>query len=197
MDDGFAVFLLLGVVLVLIDGQLIYRSGRGYMNKAYGDPEAARSMTSLATVLFHLVVLGLLALVSIITVDTGDPVKDVVVKLGVVLLLLALVHAVTMVILGRIRDRQIQQQLADEMARENRRAEQERLVPRQDRVEAAPAAPAASVAPVAPVAPTAPVASGEDRPVEKPVEPVTAEPAGPVDVARAEPIDPTQVRTVR
>lgn len=120
MDQSYAVFLLLGVVLVLIDGQLIYRSGKGYMNRAYGDPEAAASMTRLATVLFHLVVLGLLALVSIITVDTGDPVKDVVVKLGVTLLLLALVHAVTMMILGRIRDRQIQQQLADEMAEEHR-----------------------------------------------------------------------------
>ncbi|GAA3859742.1 hypothetical protein GCM10022243_27000 [Saccharothrix violaceirubra] len=132
MDDGYAVFLLLGVVLVLIDGQLIYRSGRGYMNRAYGDPEAAKSMTGLATVLFHLVVLGLLSIVSTFDVETGDPVKNVVVKLGVVLLLLALVHAVTMVILGRIRDRQIQQQLADEMAEEHRQFETQRAVPTQE-----------------------------------------------------------------
>ncbi|MBW4715544.1 hypothetical protein [Saccharothrix obliqua] len=131
MEEGYAVFLLLGVVLVLIDGQLIYRSGRAYMNRAYGDPVAARSMTTLATVLFHLVVLGLLALVSIISVDTGDPAKDVVVKLGIVLLLLALVHAVTMMILGRIRDRQIQQQYADEMAREHQQFEEEHHVPSQ------------------------------------------------------------------
>ncbi|WP_157767962.1 MULTISPECIES: hypothetical protein [Actinosynnema] len=125
MDQGYAVFLLLGVVLVLIDGQLIYRSGRGYMNRAYGDPEAAASMTRLATVLFHLVMFGLLALVSLITPDTGDPVQNVVVQLGIMLLVLAAVHAATMVILARIRDRQIQQQLADEMARESRRFEQE------------------------------------------------------------------------
>ncbi|MBB5954398.1 protein-S-isoprenylcysteine O-methyltransferase Ste14 [Saccharothrix tamanrassetensis] len=131
MEQGYAVFLLLGVVLVLIDGQLIYRSGRAYMNRAYGDPEAARSMTALATVLFHLVVLGLLAIVSIVRVDTGDPVKNVVVKLGIVLLLLALVHGVTMMILGRIRDRQLQQQLADEMAEDHRQFEREHQVPSQ------------------------------------------------------------------
>ncbi|RKT51731.1 hypothetical protein [Saccharothrix australiensis] len=139
MEQGYAVFLLLGVVLVLIDGQLIYRSGRAYMNRAYGDPEAARSMTALATVLFHLVVLGLLAIVSIIRVDTGDAVKDVVLKLGLMLLLLALVHAVTMMILGRIRDRQIQQQLADEMTEEHRQYEREHGVPSQSpRIEPVP-----------------------------------------------------------
>ncbi|WP_433266703.1 hypothetical protein ACQPZF_41575 [Actinosynnema sp. CS-041913] len=131
MEQGYAVFLLLGVVLVLIDGQLIYRSGRAYMNRAYGDPEAARSMTALATVLFHLVVLGLLAIVSIVSVDTGDAVKNVVVKLGIVLLLLALVHALTMMILGRIRDRQLQQQLADEMTEDHRQFEREHGVPSQ------------------------------------------------------------------
>lgn len=131
MGQDYAVFLLLGVVLVLIDGQLIYRSGRAYMRRAYGDPEAAKSMTALATVLFHLVVLGLLALVSIIDVDTGDSAKNVVVKLGIVLLLLALVHGVTMVILGRIRDRQIQQQMADEMARDHEQFEREHHVPSQ------------------------------------------------------------------
>jgi ABC-type multidrug transport system fused ATPase/permease subunit len=139
MEQGYAVFLLLGVVLVLIDGQLIYRGGKGYMSRAYGDPEAARSMTRLATVLFHLVVLGLLAIVSVVSVNTGDPVKDVVVKLGVMFLILALVHAVTMLILGRIRDRQLQQQLADEMAEEHRQYEQQRAVPPQTRVEPAPA----------------------------------------------------------
>lgn len=150
MEQGYAVFLLLGVVLVLIDGQLIYRGGKGYMNRAYGDPEAARSMTRLATVLFHLVVLGLLAIVSIISVDTGDPVKDVVVKLGVMLLVLALVHAVTMLILGRIRDRQLQQQLADEMAEEHRQYEQQRAVPPQNRVEPTAVEPVRAERPHAP-----------------------------------------------
>ncbi|MFT7835223.1 hypothetical protein Q5530_03610 [Saccharothrix sp. BKS2] len=183
MEQGYAAFLLLGVVLVLIDGQLIYRSGKGYMNRAYGDPEAARSMTRLATVLFHLVVLGLLALVSMITVSTGDPVKDVVARLGIMLLVLAAVHAVTMVILGRIRDRQIQQQLADEMAEDHRQFEQQQQqrVPAQTRVE--PLAHPTTTSPAA-TAPTATPAAPQPR-VEQPAP--TAE----------QQVDPTQVRTIR
>jgi hypothetical protein len=119
MEDSYVTFLVLGIVLVVVDGQLIYHSGKGYLRRAYDD-EQAGAMMRLTAVLFHLVVLGLLALVSIINVETGDPVKNVVVKLGVVLLLLALAHGVTMAILSRIRERQIQQQLADQMAEEHR-----------------------------------------------------------------------------
>ncbi|GAB2826773.1 hypothetical protein [Lentzea nigeriaca] len=119
MEDSYVTFLVLGIVLVVIDGQLIYHSGRGYLKRAYDDEEAT-SMIRLAVVLFHLVVLGLLALVSLISVETGNATKDVVMKLGIVLLLLALAHGVTMAILARIRDRQLQQQLADQMAEEHR-----------------------------------------------------------------------------
>ncbi|WNV91334.1 hypothetical protein [Umezawaea sp. Da 62-37] len=120
MDQSYAVFLLLGVVLVVIDGQLIYFSGRGYLTKAYGNAESARSMNRLVAVLFHLVVLGVLLLISTMDIDTGDPVKDVVWRLGIVLLLLAVAHGATMAILARIRDRQIQQAMVDEMAEEHR-----------------------------------------------------------------------------
>jgi hypothetical protein len=119
MEDSYVTFLVLGIVLVVVDGQLIYHSGKGYLKRAY-DEEEATSMIRLAVVLFHLVVLGLLALVSLISVETGNATKDVVMKLGIVLLLLALAHAVTMAILARIRDRQMQQQLADQMAEEHR-----------------------------------------------------------------------------
>jgi len=119
MEDSYVTFLVLGIVLVVVDGQLIYHSGKGYLKRAY-DEEEATSMIRLAVVLFHLVVLGLLALVSLVSVQTGNATKDVVMKLGIVLLLLALAHAVTMAILARIRDRQMQQQLADQMAEEHR-----------------------------------------------------------------------------
>ncbi|MFC3892581.1 hypothetical protein ACFOWZ_13955 [Lentzea rhizosphaerae] len=121
MGDSYVTFLVLGIVLVVVDGQLIYHSGKGYLRRAAAyDDEQVGGMMKLTAVLFHLVVLGLLALVSIINVETGDPVKNVVVKLGIVLLLLALAHGVTMAILARIRDRQLQQQLADQMAEEHR-----------------------------------------------------------------------------
>ena len=121
MGDSYVTFLVLGIVLVVVDGQLIYHSGKGYLRRAAAyDDEQVGGMMKLTAVLFHLVVLGLLALVSTIDIQTGDPVKNVVVKLGIVLLLLALAHGVTMAILARIRDRQMQQQLADQMAEEHR-----------------------------------------------------------------------------
>jgi hypothetical protein len=112
--NSYVTFLVLGVVLVLIDGQLISRSGRAYLRKVY-EPEEARSMIQLVAGLFHLVVLGLLALISLINVDTGLPVRDVVVKLGVLLLLLAAAHGFTLTILMRMRDRRWQEQISDEI----------------------------------------------------------------------------------
>jgi hypothetical protein len=112
--NSYVTFLIIGVVLVLIDGQLISRSGRGYLRKVY-EPEAARSMIQLVVGLFYLVVLGLLALISMINVDTGLPVRDVVAKLGVLLLVLAAAHGLTLTILMRIRDRRWQEQISDEI----------------------------------------------------------------------------------
>jgi hypothetical protein len=112
--NSYVSFLIVGVVLVLIDGQLISRSGRGYLRKVY-EPEAARSMIQLVVGLFYLVVLGLLALISMIDVDTGLPVRDVVAKLGVLLLVLAAAHGLTITILMRIRDRRWQEQISDEI----------------------------------------------------------------------------------
>ncbi|HKR48185.1 MAG TPA: hypothetical protein VJT72_01170 [Pseudonocardiaceae bacterium] len=112
--NGYVTFLLLGVALVLIDGYFITRSGRAYLGKVY-EADAARSMIQLVAALFHLVVLGLLALISLIDVDTGLPVRDVVVKLGILLLVLAAAHGVTLTILIKIRDKRRQEQVMDEI----------------------------------------------------------------------------------
>ncbi|MGH3873850.1 MAG: hypothetical protein ACRDSR_20495 [Pseudonocardiaceae bacterium] len=108
-------FLILGIALVLADGQLILRSGRRYLQGAH-EPGAGRSMLQMVAALFHFGLLGLLALISLIDVDTGLPVRDVVVKLGVLLLVLAAAHGVTILILMRIRDRRQAEELAGEFA---------------------------------------------------------------------------------
>ncbi|GLY37398.1 hypothetical protein Amsp01_034220 [Amycolatopsis sp. NBRC 101858] len=102
--NAYLSFLVIGVVLVLIDGQIIYRSGRRYLENSYGDPEAGSSMTRLVTVLFHLGTLGVLALVS--TIDIGVGITGVVARVGVLLLILALAHAITIAALSRIRGEQ-------------------------------------------------------------------------------------------
>jgi drug/metabolite transporter (DMT)-like permease len=129
--NSYIAFLVLGAVLVAIDGQIIYRSGRRYLEHSYGDPEAGASMTRLVTVLFHLAVLGVLMLISTISVG-GTPTEGVVTRLGIVLLLLAVAHGLTIAILTRIRDRQLQERLADEMAGHPAKPEQTVVEPRPD-----------------------------------------------------------------
>ncbi|MFI5607891.1 hypothetical protein [Amycolatopsis sp. NPDC051903] len=104
--EAYVSFLAIGVVLVLVDGQIIYRSGRGYLESSYGDAAASASMTRLVTVLFHLVTLGLLALLSTIPLGDSD-LPGVVGRIGVLLLVLAIVHAITLGVLGRIRGEQV------------------------------------------------------------------------------------------
>jgi hypothetical protein len=113
--SSYVTFLLIGVLLVLIDGQILYRVGLGYLQKVYPS-DSARSVMQLVAVLFHLVVLGILALISTLDVATGMPFRDLVVKWGVVLLGLAAAHGLTMAILVAMRNRRREEQLEDEMA---------------------------------------------------------------------------------
>jgi hypothetical protein len=112
-SNGYVTFLLCGILLVLIDGQILYRSGSKFLGKVY-QSDSARSVMQLVTVLFHLVVLGVLALISTIDVTTGLPIRDLVVKLGMVLLMLGVAHGVTMAILVAVRHQRQDEQLLEE-----------------------------------------------------------------------------------
>jgi type VI protein secretion system component VasK len=114
--NSYIVFLLLGVVLVGVDGQIIYRSGRRYLEESHGATEASASMTRLVTALFHLTVLGLLALITTIDFGGDNPTEAVIVRLGVVLLMLAIAHGITIGVLTKVRARQKREGLAEEMA---------------------------------------------------------------------------------
>lgn len=104
-NSSYLMFLILGTALVFADGQIIYRSGLRYLANSYGESGSARSMARLVSVLFHLAMLGILALISTIHVPASSPLQEVVVRLGVVLVILAIGHAVTISVLTRIRDR--------------------------------------------------------------------------------------------
>jgi hypothetical protein len=104
-NSSYLMFLILGTVLVFVDGQIIYRSGLRYLANSYGDRGSARSMARLVSVLFHLAVLGILALISTIDFSTNTPMQGVVLRLGVVLVMLAIAHAITIGVLTRLRDR--------------------------------------------------------------------------------------------
>jgi hypothetical protein len=113
--DAYVAFLVVGVVLVGVDGQLILRSGREYLADVYGDPESAGPMSRLVAVLFHFVVLGLLALLSMIDFSVNEPMRNLVMKLGLLFLVLATVHGATTVMLSRVRERHRAQRVQDEV----------------------------------------------------------------------------------
>lgn len=119
--NAYLVFLLIGVLLVVADGQVIYRSGKRYLEGSYGDPAAGASMARMVTVLFHLAVLGLLALLSTINIG-GSSIQGVVGRLGVMLLVLAIAHALTIGILSRIRDAQVDETIVTSRAAANDQA---------------------------------------------------------------------------
>jgi len=111
-NNSYLSFLLLGTMLVLIDGQIIYRGGRSYLHTAYGnDNVAGSSLARLVAVLFHLAVLGILALISTIDVPADTPLEGVVLRLGIVLLVLAIAHGIAIGALTRMRDREEAQRI--------------------------------------------------------------------------------------
>lgn len=104
--NAYVAFLVVGIVMVVIDGQIIYQSGKRYLENAKGNPGAEASMTRLIAVLFHLVVLGALALLSTIHFPGGSSLPSVVGRLGVMLLVIAAAHAISISVLARMREEQ-------------------------------------------------------------------------------------------
>lgn len=103
--------LLIGIVLTVVVGQILVRGGRPIVEDAFREPETARSVTRLLVVLFHLVVLGVIALVATIDVTFDHPVQTIVVRLGFVLLVLGAAYAGTLFVLARLRARRRVQML--------------------------------------------------------------------------------------
>lgn len=108
--NAYLTFLLLGALLVVIDGQIIYRSGRRLLRQAGADSGSAESITRLIAVLFHLVALGALALGSTIATDTWGTITGVVGRLGILLLFMAIMHGVAIAVLANFRDREVSRQ---------------------------------------------------------------------------------------
>lgn len=105
-QGNYLVLLLLGTIIVVIDGQLLYQNGKRYLADAgHGSGESGISMARLIAVLFHLLALGILALIS--TVDIGGTgAQGIVTRLGVALLIVAIFHAIALGVLTKMRHSQ-------------------------------------------------------------------------------------------
>lgn len=114
-DDATSlIVILIGLVAVFVDGRLIWRSGTTYLQDVYPEPKVAASLNRLIAVLFHLVTLGALALISALV--SGNTTESVLIRLGVILLVLAATHGITVWALARIRGRQREQRIQEEVA---------------------------------------------------------------------------------
>jgi uncharacterized membrane protein HdeD (DUF308 family) len=118
MDDNtgtYLAFVVLGVVLVIIVGQMLIRSGQVYLEETFPDRRVARSVSKLLAVMFYLFALGLLGIISTFDVPVEGDAQVVVTKLGVVLLVLGIVFAGTMLALSRIRSRRREEEEEEAM----------------------------------------------------------------------------------
>ncbi|MGH3910941.1 MAG: hypothetical protein ACRDRM_08915 [Pseudonocardiaceae bacterium] len=105
MTGTYLTVLFFGIVLTIVVGQILIRSGRPFLEDVFREPDTARSVTRLLVVLFHLVVLGVIALVATLDVTFDHPVQTIVVRLGLVLLVLGVAYAGTLFSLARLRAR--------------------------------------------------------------------------------------------
>ncbi len=103
----YILLLAVSVVLTFLVGRLLVTAGEPFLLEVFRDKSVTRSVNLLLSVLFHLITLGVLALISIINVgDLEDqPLQRFVVRLGLVLLVLGIAYGVSMLVLIRVRNR--------------------------------------------------------------------------------------------
>jgi hypothetical protein len=104
MDSERLLFLVVGVVIVFAVGQLLVRSGGRYLaGSVPAERAAAGPAASLVAVLFHLLTLGLVALISVAPWGSSAETRFLI-QLGVLLVVLAAVYAVALSLINRRRD---------------------------------------------------------------------------------------------
>ena len=104
--DLYVTVVVLGIMLTVLVGVILYRNGGPFLAEVLGDRDRATGINRLLLVLFLLVVLGVLALISVIDVSWVEGATQIVLtKLGVVLLVLGAAHGATMLVLLRMRTR--------------------------------------------------------------------------------------------
>jgi hypothetical protein len=107
VDNERIIFLIVGVVIVVAVGRLLARGGRRYLaNSAPAQRTSAGSSASLVTVLFHLLTLGLVALLAVLPIG-GSAQESLLVRVGVLLIALAAVYGIALGLLSRRRQEAI------------------------------------------------------------------------------------------
>jgi divalent metal cation (Fe/Co/Zn/Cd) transporter len=120
----YVTYLFVAVLLTVVVGQVLLRSGQPFLEEVFRSNETAHSLNVLLSVLFHLLTLGVLALLSTIDVPIEAPLQATVTRFGVALLVVGIAYGVSMLVLLRIRERRRQAVVSDRI--DERLAEQRR-----------------------------------------------------------------------
>lgn len=119
--------LVVAIVLTFLVGRLLVTAGEPFLQEVFQERSVTRSVNLLLSVLFHLITLGVLAIITVVDFASDmEPLQQFVVKLGVVLLILGIAYGVSMLVLIRVRERRRAAQISEEV--QERLAE--RAVPR-------------------------------------------------------------------
>ena len=103
----------IGFVLTIVVGQVLMKSGLGFLRDVFADHDVAASITRLLAVAYYLVALGFMSLVSTWEpFDIEGTVRYVVTKIGMILLFLGVLHVITLFALARVRNNRRAQSVA-------------------------------------------------------------------------------------
>lgn len=109
----YLVLLAVSVALTFLVGRLLVRAGEPFLQEVFHDEKVTRSVNLLLSVLFHLVTLGVLAIISVTDVPADNALQAFVVKLGVVLLTLGIAYGISMLVLIRVRERRRSDEISE------------------------------------------------------------------------------------
>lgn len=107
METERVLFLIIGIVVVAAVGRLLKRGGGRYIASAEsGDGRAARASATLVSVMFHLITLGVVALLAVLDLPGGQA-KAFLLRLGILLLVLAVAYGITLNMLRNRRQEEV------------------------------------------------------------------------------------------
>lgn len=120
----YVTLLVVAIALTFLVGRLLVTAGEPFLQEVFQDRSVTRSVNLLLSVLFHLITLGVLAIVTVVEINGQGRLQEFVVKLGVVLIVLGVAYGVSMLVLIRVRERrratqiseQVQERLAERSA---------------------------------------------------------------------------------
>ena len=105
LDTQYITLLVVSIALTFLVGRLLITAGEPFLQEVFRDQKVTRSVNLLLSVLFHLITLGVLAIISGIDLGPDEPVQRFVSRLGVVLLVLGIAYGISMLVLIRVRER--------------------------------------------------------------------------------------------